>query len=190
MRYPIVRMLYEYGHFTQQSTSMVAYALLFHALGLSGTGGTRVIVQMFFAMKDTRTPVYVAGVCMAVNLALCYYLSGPLKLGGIALAGSISAFLNFFLLYIILKMRVGMIIDRATVISFVKSLIASMVMSAVLYLFLKYFTDLMLKAKLYNAGLTLIFLFLGVLLFFVVNVLLKNKDIVVVKDALIKRVKE
>jgi len=65
-----------------------------------------------------------------------------------------------------------------------------MVMSAVLYLFLKYFTDLMLKAKLYNAGLTLIFLFLGVLLFFVVNVLLKNKDIVVVKDALIKKVKK
>ncbi|KPJ87909.1 MAG: hypothetical protein AMS17_07120 [Spirochaetes bacterium DG_61] len=187
LREPIVRMLYEYGSFTGQSTVMVAYALLFHAFGLTGSGGTRVIVQMFFAMKDTRTPVYVAGVCMAVNLVLCYYLSISLALGGIALAGSISAFLNFVLLLIILKSRVGTIVDREIVLCALKSLLASLLMAGGLYFLLEAARGPMSETKVSNAGYTLLLLLTGLFVFFGMNLLLKNRDVLRLAKALAKK---
>ena len=190
LRYPIIRMLFEYGEFSEKSTMMVAYALLFHALGLCGTGGTRVIVQMFFSMKDTRTPVYIAVVVMAINIILCYVLSKPLELGGIALAGSIAAFCNLFLLYVILRRRVGIILDMEIVSSFLKSLLASAVMAVSLHILSKYFTRIMLESKAYNAGLTILLLVLGIMLFFVMNILFKNKDVAALKRALVNKLKK
>ncbi|HEB29715.1 MAG TPA: murein biosynthesis integral membrane protein MurJ [Spirochaetes bacterium] len=181
LRVPLVRMLFRYGQFTEQSTAMVAYALLFHAPGLFGTGGTRVIAQMFFAMKDTKTPVYVAAVVMTVNILLCFALLGPLKLGGIALAGSVSAFLNFFLLLIILRRRTGRIITPEVVYSMIKSLLSSVIMAGVLYLLLMTFSELMSRTRVYNAGLTVLFLLVGIFIFFILNVLFKNRDVLELK---------
>ncbi len=188
LRYPIIRMLFKYGQFTEDSTRMVAYALLFHAFGLAGTGGTRVIVQMFFSMKDTKTPVYVAGIAMMVNLVLCYYLSRSMQLGGIALAGTISAFSNFFLLLFILKRRVGTIIDNQIISSLVKSFCASVLMSVCLFIFLQLLQELMATTKVYNAMLTIFLLIIGILIYFFVNLLLRNRDIVKLKDALMRRI--
>jgi len=103
LRYPIVDMLFRYGRFTSESASMVSYAILFHAMGISATGGTRVLVQMFYSLKDMKTPVWVAAVSVVVNIALCIGLSGPLRLGGVALAGSVASYCNFFLLFFILS---------------------------------------------------------------------------------------
>ena len=185
MRVPLVRMLFRYGQFTEQSTAMVAYALLFHAPGLCGTGGTRVVVQMFFAMKDTKTPVYVAAVAMAVNILLCFALSGPLKLGGIALAGSVSAFLNFFLLLVILRRRTGSIITPEVVYSLLKSLVSSVIMAGVLYLLVMSFSELMNRTRVYNAGLTVLFLVVGIFIFFILNVLFKNRDVLELKKIIL-----
>ena len=181
LRFPIIRMLFKYGQFTERSTEMVAYALLFHAPGICGTGGTRIIVQMFFSMKDTKTPLYVAVVVMGINLLLCFVLSGPLRLGGIALAGTISAFINFFLLLIILKRRVGRIIDGEAVSSLLKSLFASVIMAVMLYFLLRFFSDIMLKTRVYNAGLTVLLLLAGIFVFFFLNIIFKNKDVLELK---------
>jgi putative peptidoglycan lipid II flippase len=189
LREPIVRMLYEYGNFTDKSTAMVAYALLFHAFGLAGTGATRVVVQMFFAMKDTRTPVYVAGVCMAVNLVLCYYLSISLALGGIALAGSISAFLNFLLLFLILKGRIGRVVDRDILLCALKSFLASIVMAGALHFLLEAAQQSMSRSKLAHAGYTLLLLLAGIFLFYGVNLLLKNTDLLRLTRAMLKKLR-
>jgi putative peptidoglycan lipid II flippase len=184
LRFPIIRMLFRYGQFTEQSTAMVAYALLFHAPGLCGTGGTRAIAQMFFAMKDTKTPMYVAAVVMAVNILLCFALSGPMKLGGIALAGTVSAFINFFILLIILRRRVGGVFTPEVVSSILKSLLSSVIMAGILYLLLWSFSDIMSGSRLYNAGLTILFLVAGVFIFFILNILLKNRDVLELKKVI------
>jgi putative peptidoglycan lipid II flippase len=178
LREPIVRMLFQYGSFTSRSTELVTYALLFQAPGLAGVGATRVVVQMFFAMKDTRTPVYVAAVSMAVNLALCYYLSIPLSLGGIALAGSISAVLNFLLLIIILKSRIGPVVDAEITRCALKSLAASAVMAGALHLLLGAAAGEMARSRLLGAGYTILLILAGLALFFGMNILLKNRDLI------------
>jgi len=187
LRYPIVRMLFRYGQFTEQSAEMVTYALIFHALGLCGIGGTRVVVQMFYSMKDTKSPVYVAAVVMALNLALCYVLSRPFRLGGIALAGSITAYINFFALIYILKKRVGKVVQKDVFICFVKSLVSSILMATVLYFFVETFREVMVGSRLHNAVLTISAIAGGIFLYFLLNLALKNRDILKLLDLFLKK---
>ena len=185
---PIVRMLFRYGAFGEQSTGMVAYALAFQSLGLCGVGGTRVIVQMFFSMKDTRTPVYVAVATMAVNLGLCYLLRFPLRLGGVALAGSIASYVNFFLLLAILEKRVGRVVDRELAVSVLKGIAASALMAGPLFYAVHALGARMETSRLANAAITLLLLCGGLVLFFVFSVILKNGDLLTVKNMLVKKI--
>ena len=56
-----------------------------------------IMARAFYAMADTRTPVLVAGAAIAVNLALCWALVGPLQQGGLALALSVAPVFFLFL---------------------------------------------------------------------------------------------
>jgi len=181
LRYPIVTMLFRYGRFTADSASLVSYALLFHAAGLPGIGGNRVLVQMFYSMKDTKTPVYVAGASMIINLMLCYYLRYPLRIGGIALAGTVSSYCNLFLLVFLLRRRVGVIMDRTVYISLVKSSTAAAGMGAVILMLYMRLKSIMQMGRSYNAGTTLGLIVVGLFVYIAISILMKNRDITELK---------
>ncbi len=104
---PIIRLLFESGEFDAESTAMTAFALQFHAVGLWFIGQARIYQQVFFAYKDLKTPTIVAAVVAAVNIVLCVILSGPLRHGGVALAGSVAALVNAALFIWLLRRRLG-----------------------------------------------------------------------------------
>jgi putative peptidoglycan lipid II flippase len=187
LRNPLITMLFRYGQFTEESVHMVARALLFHSIGLMGIGSTRVVVQMFYSMKDTKTPVYVAAGVMAVNIALCLLLSGPLKLGGIALAGSVSAYCNFFALLYLLERRVGRVVDRGVLVCFLSSLAASLGMGGVLWFGLSRFQAYMIRSRVNNALFTVSLIAVGLLVFLLISMLLRNRDVVELMKAFRKK---
>ena len=178
LRRPIVSMLFRYGKFSQTSVEMVSFALIFHSIGIAGTGAARIVVQMFYSMKDTKTPVYIATVSMAINLLLCYFLSLYLKLGGIALAGSISSYSNYFLLWILLKHRIGRITDKTLIFSVIKSFLSSIIMGMILYLGYKSFQDFMEISRCNNALITILLLIIAVIVYILFNLMLKNREII------------
>ena len=63
----------------------------------------KVLAPGFFAREDTKTPVKVALVCLAANLALVLTLMWPLAHVGIALATALSAWMNAGLLAWLLR---------------------------------------------------------------------------------------
>ncbi len=65
----------------------------------------RVLQPGFFSRKDTKTPTWFAAVSLIVNIVLSLALFGPLKHVGIALATSISAWINVVLLALFLARR-------------------------------------------------------------------------------------
>jgi len=178
LRKPIVSMLFRYGKFTQASVEMVSYALIFHSLGISGTGASRIVVQMFYSMKDTKTPVYIATVAMAINLVLCYFLSFPLKLGGIALAGSVSSYSNYLLLWLLLRKKMGRIADRSVLPSFVKSFLSSILMGVIVFIGYSFLRNFMDISRYYNAIATLLLLAGAVISYVIFNIVLKNREII------------
>ena len=100
---PIIRILFERGEFTAYSTSITYSALFFYAFGLFACGGIKILVNSFFSLGDTKTPVKVASISFFINLVLNAILMWPLKIGGLALATSIAASSNFVMLYILIE---------------------------------------------------------------------------------------
>ncbi|HOY08929.1 MAG TPA: murein biosynthesis integral membrane protein MurJ [Candidatus Omnitrophota bacterium] len=104
---PIIRILFQRGEFNQYSTTITSWALLFYAIGLFSFGGIKILVTAFYALQDTKTPVKIAAVCLVINAALNIVLMIPLKVGGIALASSVSASIDFIWLFYCLNKRLG-----------------------------------------------------------------------------------
>lgn len=129
---PIIRILFERGEFTAYSTEITNSALFFYAFGLMAYGGVKLLVTAFYSMHDTKTPVKTAFAAVIINAAFSLALMWPLRLGGLALATSISATFNFIMLYINLRRRVGDFGTRAIADSFVRTFLASCIMGIAL----------------------------------------------------------
>ena len=104
---PIIRVLFERGEFNAHSTQITSLALVFYAIGLFSFGGVKILVTAFYALQDTKTPVKVAALCLAIKAVLNFVLMIPLKIGGIALASSIAGIVNFGTLFYLLNKRWG-----------------------------------------------------------------------------------
>lgn len=105
MAEPIVRVLFERGMFDALDTSRTAEALVAFAVGLPAFVLIRVLQPGFFAREDTVTPTIFAGVSVVVNIGLSLALFPSLFHVGIALATSLSAWLNVVMLAVVLARR-------------------------------------------------------------------------------------
>ncbi len=130
---PIVRVLFQRGEFTGYSTMITSSALLFYAFGLFAYAGIKIMVNAYYSMGDTRTPVRTASISLAINVVLNLILMWPLKVGGLALATSIAATVNFFMLYGIMTRRIGDIGTSSILLSFARICGATVVMGFFTY---------------------------------------------------------
>jgi putative peptidoglycan lipid II flippase len=102
---PIVQLLFQRGEFSAADAALTAQALAGYAVGLPAFSATRIAAQTFYALGDTRTPVIVGFVAVAVNVVLALLLMFPLRHAGLALASSLSAYVNVILLCWLLRRR-------------------------------------------------------------------------------------
>lgn len=130
---PIISTLFGGGKFDDSSIHLTANVLFFYSLGLFAYGATKVAQSCFFALKDTVTPAKVAAGALVVNVILNSILMFPLKLGGLALATSISGINTFLILFVILKKRLGDFDMKGLVGSFLRILLASVCMAGVCF---------------------------------------------------------
>lgn len=132
---PIVRTLLEHGEFNAYSTAITSSALFFYSFGLLSCCLIKILVNAFYAMQDTRTPVRTMLVSVALNIALSLWLMRPLGIGGLALASTLSATLNGVLLYLVLRRRAGPFDERRMALAFLKTFAASAVMALAAWAF-------------------------------------------------------
>jgi putative peptidoglycan lipid II flippase len=104
---PIVGALFQRGHFWPWDTEVVAGVLAAYAIGLPAHASVRLFASSFYALGDTRTPVKIAALAVAVSAALGAGLMQVLGAAGIALGAVAGAYLNVGLLLRSLERRVG-----------------------------------------------------------------------------------
>jgi len=124
-RVPIVHLLFEHGAFGRVATLGTASAVLFYSIGLWAFAGIRIVVPVFYSLQDTKTPVKIGLIAVIANIILNLVLMGPLQHGGLALATSLSAILNFSLLLLILRKRIGRVDGKRILNSHLKVIVAS-----------------------------------------------------------------
>lgn len=103
---PLVATLFYGGEFSDYDVRMTALSLQAFSLGLIGFSVVKILAPAYFAREDTKTPVKVGIVSLAVNFGLSVILAYSLSRAGyegthagLALATSVAAMVNAWLLY-------------------------------------------------------------------------------------------
>jgi putative peptidoglycan lipid II flippase len=104
---PIVRLLFERGLFTSQSTDRATLALICLAPGLVAFSTVNILARAFYALGDTKTPMQISLVSLALNLVLAAALVVPLRQGGLGLANTATSICNVWLLLYALRRKLG-----------------------------------------------------------------------------------
>jgi putative peptidoglycan lipid II flippase len=132
---PIIRVLFERGRFGPEDTWRTAGVLAAFAVGLPAFVLVKALTPGFFAREDTRTPLNIAIVAIAVNVALniAFLYGTTLVHVGIALATSVSGWLNAAILAVVLRRRDHWIADRRLRSRSLRMLLATVGMGAVLW---------------------------------------------------------
>lgn len=95
---PLIVTLFYYGAFTETDVLQSRISLMAYSLGLLGFILVKVLAPAFYARKDMKTPVKIAIVALVSNMVFNLLLVWPFAHAGLALATSISAFINAGLL--------------------------------------------------------------------------------------------
>ncbi len=133
-RVPIVHLLFEHGKFDAAATAGTADAVLFYAVGLWAFAGIRIVVPVYYALQDTKTPAKIAVVSMVLNLLLNLALMEPMQHRGLALATSLAAIFNFLALLWMIRGRIPSLDVRQIVSSYLKVGFSSLIMILPAYL--------------------------------------------------------
>ncbi|CAK0739795.1 putative lipid II flippase MurJ [Gammaproteobacteria bacterium] len=96
---PLLATLFQYGEFGTTDTRMATRSLMAFSLGLPAFILIKVLVPGFYSRQDTRTPVRIGVTAMLFNMVFNVILVFPLAHAGLALATTLSAYLNSGLLY-------------------------------------------------------------------------------------------
>jgi putative peptidoglycan lipid II flippase len=107
LRQPIVAVLFQRGAFDVHSCEITSSGLLYYSLGLVGFAVEVILVQFYFSMSDTKTPIAIGIGCVILNILITIILIRPLAHCGIALALSISKTVKIIILYGLLKRKYG-----------------------------------------------------------------------------------
>jgi len=114
---PLVAMLFQRGHFDAAATHETGKALLAQGAGIWAVALVRQVLALYYAMGDTRTPVLVSILDLAVFIALALSLSGSLGHVGVSVAVSGSVIVQAALLLLFVR--------RHLTLSFVPELLRS-----------------------------------------------------------------
>jgi putative peptidoglycan lipid II flippase len=142
LRQPIVALLFEYGNFTEQSTQLIAWALLWYAAGLVGHCVVEILARAFYAMYDTKTPVIVGAVVMGLNIVFSLLFSawfvriGWMPHGGLALANSLATGLEAACLYILMRRRLGGLEGKHILKGTTQAMLATVIMTLIIWIWL------------------------------------------------------
>jgi putative peptidoglycan lipid II flippase len=130
---PIVRVLFQRGAFTAIDTNATAAMLAAFSLGLPAYVLIKVLHPSFFAREDTKTPMIFAGIAMAANVVLSLMLFTTIGATGIAIATTLSGWINVALLLTKLREREGFAFDSVFRRRALGILAASALMGAVVF---------------------------------------------------------
>ena len=185
LAHPLVSVLLERFHFTAPAVTKTALALQFYSIGMIGWGIHDLTTRMFAARVDVRASLFLNFFMLLTHIGLCAILvKTPLRFAGIALATSVSILLFAAIRTAVLKKKLHRehidIRYREILGSLSKTLTAAMIMVFGIieakYIFNRlHFNSVFIE----NVVLIISLSFIGVSLYFLSSLILKNAAILI-----------
>jgi len=131
----LIRALLQTGAFTAADTTACAAVLTAFSCGLPAYILIKVFTPGYYARADTKTPVRIAMIEMACNMALNLFFVFGTKLSyvGLAISGASCAWINVLLLYVVLHRRGHFRIDAQLKRRAIRLLLATLAMAGFLF---------------------------------------------------------
>lgn len=133
LRAHIVRLILGAGAFDWTDTILTARTLSFFAISLFAQSLIPLIARVFYALQDTKTPVIVSAVSLALNIYLSIKLSMTMGVAGLALGLSIASIWNVLVLWLLLRKRLGDLDDARVFGSIMKISLLSIIAGWAMY---------------------------------------------------------
>jgi putative peptidoglycan lipid II flippase len=190
---PIMSVIYGHGAAGKDPIHihMCALALQTYAIGLVFFSGLKVIQPAFYAVEKRFVPMVVSLICVAISAVLNWMFVIKFKLGHeyLALSTSITAALNFALLFLAMRRHARGLHGRELLNGFIKLVIAASCMAVVCWLaqvtVLGGWAHYAFWLRLVTLGGTIA---VAAAVYFGVNVLLKNEEVAVFASVLKRKV--
>jgi putative peptidoglycan lipid II flippase len=123
---PVTALLFQGGKFGSLETAQTARALAVQGSAIFTVAAVRQTIPVFHALGDTRTPVVISALDLAVFVLLAVSLRGPLGHVGISVAIAGSSCFQMLLLLVALRRRLGSIAGHELLGSACRTLAASL----------------------------------------------------------------
>ena len=134
LSFPIINILFQRGEFLPIDTYYTSQTLSIFSVGLPAYILIKVLVTCFFAREDTKTPLYISIISVLINIILSLIFIQTMREMGIALATSISAWVNALLLFLILKRNKDFELDNKIKKNIFKIIISVLFMGLICFL--------------------------------------------------------
>ena len=136
LRVPLVRLAFGASNFSWENTLLTSRLVAVLALSVAAQALGQLLIRAFYALHDTRTPLYIALVDLVLYciIAAVLVFFTPLKIYGIAVATMLTAFIEFFFLLVFLNKKVSGFMSREFWLPQLKILVASFLMAVFIYL--------------------------------------------------------
>jgi len=130
---PIIRMFFEGKEFSAADTHDAAQVLIWSALGIAPLSIQYIVARGFYALHETKTPLWVGLATAVLNVALSLLAYRPFGVLGLAAVSSVSALFNAVLLSWLLKRKVGLMEGRRMAVMLARMTVPCLVLAAVCF---------------------------------------------------------
>jgi len=161
----IIGLIYGRGNFTDQDILETSLVLSAYSFTLISNVFTTIIGNIFFSNKDTRTPLFIGGFTLLINVFLSFVLSNTYGLVGLPIATTVTSIVAVILYWVFAKKMNYFVESTDFFIEIFKIVISSISMAGVI---------LGLRI-LVEADLWLLSIPLGAIVYFVSTIFLKTK---------------
>jgi len=141
LRIPIVRLVYGTKIFDWEATVQTGMVLSVYAVGIVTQTLMSILARSFFALHDTKTPVKISFIGLALLITGDFLLVKGFGLPVWALAASFafSTYIEAIILIILIHKRIGQIVNWSFIAHIFKVLISVVISGSAMFFLLKFF---------------------------------------------------
>ena len=133
--------LFGYGSFSPNDVEMTAIALKFFGYGVPAFALIKILSNFFFARDNTKIPFYISTLIVFMNILISVSLFNKIGFIIIPIATSISTWIGVFIYIYLLNTKKILLLNNQLMISFIKILISTIIMSTILLFSLNSFAN-------------------------------------------------
>lgn len=180
LRIPLVRLAYGAGSFPWTETVTTGKLVAMFAIAIAAGSLSHIIVRVFYALHDTKTPFIINVISTSINVGLSYYLLFIIKTGiiGMAFAITLADILETTILTIILYRIAGFALSEIAK-PFGKMLLAATITAVSLWIPLRVLDQLIFDTThtLPLIILTLVVVVIGVAVYILISYLFNIREL-------------